>query len=131
MNEKDIIIKNHELLQLLNDWIILYQSGKHLNVYFNHYKYNVIAIYGMGMIGERLFDELQPYSSILIQYCIDRSGERKLYKGVSILNPEDQLEPVDAVVVTAITYFDEIFSYLKSKIECPIISLEDIIYEMF
>ncbi len=37
--------------------------------------------------------------------------------------------PVDAIVVTAITFYDEIKEELSRKIDCPIISLEDILYE--
>ena len=40
------------------------------------------------------------------------------------------LETVDAVVVTAITFFDEIEERLSEKVDCPIISLEDILYEV-
>ena len=43
---------------------------------------------------------------------------------------EDDLKPVDAIVVTAITFFDEIKEKLSEKIDCPIISLEDILYEV-
>ena len=43
---------------------------------------------------------------------------------------DDDLEEVDAVVVTAITFFDEIEEKLSQKIDCPIISLEDILYEI-
>ena len=43
---------------------------------------------------------------------------------------DDNLEDVDAIVVTAITFFDEIEEQLQSKVSCPIISLEDILYEV-
>ena len=43
---------------------------------------------------------------------------------------EDELEPVDAVVVTAITFFNEIEQKLSKKLDCEIISLEDILYEV-
>ena len=43
---------------------------------------------------------------------------------------EDDLKPVDAVVVTAITFFNEIEEQLSQKMKCPIISLEEILYEV-
>lgn len=43
---------------------------------------------------------------------------------------EDKLEPVDAVVVTAISFFDEIEEALNAKTDCPILSLEDILYNV-
>ena len=52
-----------------------------------------------------------------------------IYADVDVVTPEDVLEPVDVVVVTAIYYFDEIEENLSGKIQCPIVSLEDILYE--
>ena len=52
------------------------------------------------------------------------------YADVDIVSIDDDLEEVDAVVVTAITFFDEIEEKLSQKIDCPIISLEDILYEI-
>ena len=43
---------------------------------------------------------------------------------------DDDLENVDAIVVTAITFFDEIAEKLEEKVNCPVISLEDILYEV-
>ena len=43
---------------------------------------------------------------------------------------EDDLAVVDSVVVTAITFFDEIEEQLLQKMDCPILSLEDILYEV-
>ena len=41
---------------------------------------------------------------------------------------EDELPTVDAVVVTAVFYFDQIASELQEKVECPIVSVEDVLY---
>ena len=49
---------------------------------------------------------------------------------MDVVTPEDFLEEVDVIVVTAIHYFDEIESMLGEKVDYPIISLEDIIYEI-
>ena len=49
---------------------------------------------------------------------------------VDIVSMDDNLETVDAVVVTAITFFDEIEEQLSAKMDCPILSLEDILYEI-
>jgi hypothetical protein len=49
---------------------------------------------------------------------------------VDVVTMDDDLEEVDAIVVTAITFFDEIEEKLSAKIDCPIISLEDILYEV-
>ena len=43
---------------------------------------------------------------------------------------DDLLGDVDAIVVTAVTFFDEIEAALSEKIDSPVISLEDILYEV-
>ena len=40
------------------------------------------------------------------------------------------LEAVDAVIVTPIFFMDEIEEMLSGKMDCPIVSLEDILYEI-
>ena len=46
------------------------------------------------------------------------------------MSVEDELEEVDAVIVTAVTFFDDILEKLSQKLDCPVISLEDILYEI-
>ena len=41
---------------------------------------------------------------------------------------DDELEEVDAIVVTPISAFGEIKQTLEKKVDCPIISLEDVLY---
>lgn len=43
---------------------------------------------------------------------------------------DDSLDKVDAVVVTSITFFDEVEEILSRKVDCPILFLEDILYEV-
>ena len=42
----------------------------------------------------------------------------------------DSLEAVDVIVVTPITSFFEIEDELSKKVSCPIISIEDVIFDM-
>ena len=43
---------------------------------------------------------------------------------------ENILSFADAVVVTTVTFFDGIEEKFSIKLNCPIISLEDILYEV-
>lgn len=43
---------------------------------------------------------------------------------------EDELQDVDAILITEITFFDEIEEKLSEKTDCSIIYLEDILYEV-
>ncbi len=82
----------------------------------------------MSYAGERLVEELEG-SNIKIRYGIDRKADN-IYADIDIVSPDDSLDEVDAIVVTSITFFDEIEEQLSEKMDCPIISLEDILYEV-
>lgn len=113
---------------LLVHWLELRQDNISLLTYFRKKNYKSIAIYGMKELGERLFDELKG-SEISVKYCIDKEAEH-LYAEVDIYNPASDLEQVDAVIVTAINSFQDIRNELRKKMNCPIISLEDVVFEV-
>ncbi len=113
---------------VLKEWFKLNKQGKTLVGYFESNAYKNIAVYGMTELGQFLVSELS-LSSVYVKYGIDRRAE-ELNAEVPILTMEDELPMVDVVVVSAVFYFDEIASELQNKIECPVISLEDVLYSM-
>lgn len=115
------------MYQMMESWFRLKLEGKNIEDYFNAYGYKHIAIYGMGDIGKNLLADLRN-SSVKVDYAIDKVVTNT--EDIRVVSPEEKLEKVDAIVVTAIAYFDDINDNLSSKTDCPIISLEDIIYEM-
>lgn len=118
--------KVHELYMAFDQWLRIRQQGKSLVEYFTKNGYKTVAVYGMKELGERLVDELKE-SDVTVSYAIDKNAGA-IYADVDVIAPEEKLAPVDVVVVTAITYFDEIEEMLCKKLDCPIISLEDILY---
>lgn len=120
--------KHLSLFLMMNQWVKVKQEGKSLDVYFETNGYKKIAIYGMSYAGETLVDELKN-TGITVAYGIDKRAD-SLYADLDIVTMEDDLGDVDAIVVTAITFFDEIEEQLLEKIDCPILSLEDILYEV-
>ena len=116
------------LFLMMNQWVKVKQDGKNLSSYFEKEGYKQIAIYGMSYAGETLMEELID-SPVTVQYGIDRNAEM-IFADVDIVTPDASLEPVDAVVVTAITFFEEVEEMLRQKVDCPIISLEDILYDV-
>ena len=120
--------KVHELYMAFDQWLRIRQEGKTLIEYFKRNDYKTVAIYGMKELGEHLYDELNG-SDITVRYAIDKNAD-SIYADVDVVTPDDELEPVDVIVVTAIYYFDEIEENLSGKVDCPIISLEDILYEI-
>ncbi|MCI8358470.1 MAG: hypothetical protein HFI51_10055 [Lachnospiraceae bacterium] len=120
--------KHLALYLMMNQWVKVKQEGKNLSAYFENNSYKKIAVYGMNYVGETLLSELKG-SGLEIAYAIDRKADT-IYADVDVYTAEDALEKVDVVVVTAITFFDEIKEKLGKKMDCPIISLEDILYEV-
>ena len=112
----------------LNQWLILKQEGKSLDKYFKANGYSTIAIYGMGEMGNRLYDELKN-SEITVRYAIDKNADNT-YAELEIVGMDDEWEKVDVIIVTAMFAFDSIEESLQKKVDYPIISLEDVVYEI-
>lgn len=125
---KEYADKHMALFLMMNQWVKVKQEDKNLSSYFEKYGYKKIAVYGMSYAGETLLDELRD-TNIEIAYGIDKRADL-LYADLDIVTIDDLQDNVDVIVVTAITFFDEIEGVLSSKVNCPIVSLEDILYEL-
>lgn len=126
--KKSMSDKHFQLFIMMNQWVRVKQKGKNLSDYLERKGIHRIAIYGMHYAGETLVEELR-HSNIEIAYGIDRRTNA-LFADFPIISVEDPLDDVDAIIVTPITFFDEIEQELSQKIDCRIISLEDILYEI-
>lgn len=113
--------------QILSQWLRLRQAGKRLIPFFEDNFIQCVAIYGMGVLGERLCEELQD-SKITIDYAIDRLAASKNKPGLRVYSSEEDIFPkVDAVVVTPVQDYWFIVELLETKIDAPIVSLRDIV----
>ena len=120
--------KHLALFLMMNEWVKVKQKGKSLTEYFEKNGYKKIAIYGMSFIGRRLYEELANY--VEIDYAIDKNADN-ICMDICIYLPNDHLEEVDAIIVTTVMHFDEITELLQKKVKCPVLSLENIIDELF
>lgn len=125
----DLLQKMGEFYKLLLKWLEIEQKGKSIRSFFVENGYKTIAIYGMKELGERLFDELRD-SEVEVKYIIDKKADT-MYADVDIITPEEEMEEVDAIVVTAIHYMDEIEEMLEQKVDYPILSLQEVVEEMW
>lgn len=112
---------------ILNQWLIVKQKGNNLEKYFEENQIHKIAIYGMGQLGWRLYDELQN-TGIEIAYVIDQNAVINTHSDLIVYETEDDLPEVDAIIVTAVFAFDEIQQKLSGQISYPILSLEEVVY---
>lgn len=120
--------KNRGMFVLMNQWTNIKQEKRNLEEYFVNNKYFRIAVYGMGDIGKRLIKELRD-SEIKVAYGIDRNCNN-ICTNIKVMTMDDNLEEVDAVVVTVIKEFDAIREDLLKRLNCPVIAIEDILNEV-
>ena len=113
---------------MLNQWLLLKQEGKTLEEYFVNNGYKNIAIYGMGEMGSRLYDELKN-SNIKVKYAVDENAEG-IYSEIEVFGKKEEYPDVDVIIVTAIFEFDSIEKELQKKIKFPVIALDDVVYEI-
>lgn len=119
--------KNKAMFMLMSQWINLKQEGRNLEEYFLKNKYKRIAIYGMGIIGQRMVKELKN-SEIRVAYGIDRN-KKLIYSDLKMITMEDDFQDVDAVVVTVVKEFDAIKEALLERTDSTILAVEDILDE--
>lgn len=113
---------------ITSQWILHKQNGISLDKYFTGKGYHSIAIYGMGRLGILLYEELKN-SDIEVVYGIDMDPYCT-YPGLKIVQPEDEPERADVIVVTPVMAFDDIREMLAEKTEIPVLSIEEVVYEI-
>ena len=119
--------KYYSLFLMMNNWLQAKQMNKSIEKYLNERKYGKIAIYGMGHAGKTLYRELKETSIEIVcgidNYVLDT------YDEVPIICPDGKIKDYefDAIIVTAVTYFDDVADKLEMFVNCPIISLDNVI----
>lgn len=111
-----------------NYWMTLRENGKCVTDYLVQYEIENVAVYGFGALGKHLVKELDD-SKILIKYIIDRNVRLNHLK-YDFKTPDEFLPHVDAIIVTPVDEFDNIYDILKSHTDDKIISLLEIMSEL-
>lgn len=134
-NKKKFLMQKRETdkfyddYQLLSHWMEIKNKGRSLVEYFRLKGYRNIAIYGMGELANRLCEELEG-TDVCVKYGIDREVAGTISRMDQIFSPDDSLELVDAVIVTPFYAMDSIRDTLRKKINCPIVSLEEVVWSL-
>lgn len=128
INKEQDIYKFKAYYDLCRKWVEAKHNDNSLETLLLSKGYNEIAIYGMGDLGKLLFEDLKK-SKIVVKYGIDMNVTNmgldiKLYK------PTCELERVDLIIVTPVTSYDAINGMLSEIVDCPIMALDDLIYEL-
>lgn len=121
--------KNRKYSQLFDNWLILSERGENIGTYFKERDMKEVAVYGYGNIGRHAVTQLS-HADIRVKYIIDQRKDGILSGDIVCYGMGDSLPDVDAVIVTPICEYGEIENRLQKKISVPILSIEDIIYEL-
>lgn len=119
--------KNRMQFFVVSQWLKLKQTGGNISDYLTEKGYKKVAIYGMSYTGERVLFELKN-AGIEVAYGIDKRAGG-VASEIDILSPDDDLPDVDAVIVSEAFYYEEVEPLLSRKLSCPVISLEEVVYE--
>lgn len=92
-------------------WVEVYQKGYHITDYLHKRGVQKVAIYGMADIGIALYNELVN-SDIEVLYALDKAKEKSVCD-VEVRKPEEIDNKIDIVIVTAVSYFSDIYDYIK------------------
>lgn len=119
------LCRTKENYGLLVRWVRILQQEGRLETYFKRKGYQKIAIYGVSDIGQLLAEALRK-TDIELLYGIDRRAD-KLKASIPIYRPQEIFPEVDAIVVTAVYFFEEILGELRDRgIDYPVISFEEL-----
>ncbi len=113
---------------LLSDWIHALIPQNVLAKYLVSCGYNTISIYGFGVYGRLLYDTLEQ-NSVVIKYAVDKCKQSIKDAPVPIYDLDDDLPQCDAMIVSPVTEYEAILSTLAGKVQCPVLSLSEVVAE--
>lgn len=129
-NSNNQVLRHKLYYELTNNWLKNKNQGKNVSTYFKNNKIDSIAIYGMGELGMRLYEEVLE-TDIKVKYFIDKNiKEISSILDISVVGIEKikSMEKVDAIIVTPIYHFTIIKNELINiQSHMEILSLEDVI----
>ncbi len=121
---KKLTIKMDYYFGLMDTWMTNREAGIHISELLKKNGYNSASIYGMGRLGQRLYNELKADNYKVIFVTDQRRIEHNDFIDLDSVMPE-----TDVMIVTAVCDFVNIKRTMSKKIDCPIISLDYILRE--
>ena len=112
--------------KILSRWLELNLQGKSICTYLEQESFCNIAIYGLGLLGKPLVDEMQNHS-LRIAYGIDQDEYKGKKFDFPVYRLQETLPDVDIVIVTVEYVFDSIRQQLEEKNIYKIITLSELL----
>lgn len=127
LKERNNNIKYKILFELLGLWNIKEEKGYKFGSRIDKNECRTIGIYGVGVLGKKLVNVLcsEGFECVLID-----SNASVQFENKHVFSINEILPAMDLLIVTPITYFDEIEKSMSGKVNCPIVSLKKVIEEL-
>ena len=104
--------KNFDMLNL---WVQFLNNGNSVKSYLENIGKNNVAIYGFGLLGKYVYDELKAASNIKVDYLIDRRD--LLVDDVKIYKPSSNLPKTGLIIIATSGDYDKIKETLGNSNE--------------
>lgn len=114
---------------IYNQWLALRQAGLSVSDYLRRKGVKKIAVYGYAEFGTHLLNELKN-SDIKVSCIIDRQ-DKFAFAGIEVIKPSEYRGNADLVIVTSVLHFKEIRDEFAKGCDCPVVSIEDILEDMW
>ena len=110
---------------VLEKWSKLTKQGISVCDRLKERKYTKMAIYGMGNLGCKLYEEIVS-SGLEVPYVIDRNAEF-IEDLVTVKSPDEELDGVDVIIVAVSKEEQEIVKRYKEKFDGHVIGISKLI----
>lgn len=119
--------KDRFYLHILDKWMTQRERGFSIVDWMKRQNYKKIAIYGYGILGKHLHNELCD-SEIEVEYIIDQR-KNSIHTEHTVYLPSELFPEVEMAVVTALYDYPIVYKNLKDKGINKIVSLDSILNE--
>lgn len=123
---RDRLAKFEDYFAISNKWLKNRNMGIPVLDYFKQHNYETIAIYGMGELGKRLYEELKNQGKE-VAFVLDRCARGGLDPNMNVCSMDEKLPDVDVIVITPTFDYASIEEQLKKVTDAKIISIKDVV----
>lgn len=115
---------------ILHYWLLKKEMGRSFSAYLQSFGIRTVAVYGLGILGKHLINELRNNGDLEIKYTIDGDEDARANANVPVYKKEEiRGLDADVIIVTVIYAYESIKNELKKYTGTKIMSLEQVVRE--
>ena len=124
MYYKNMVLRYESYWRIMDKWLVMKENKKSITELLKRKKIYSVIIYGAGMLGKHLIEELSD-GDIKIVCAMDRNPVNEKFK-FPVIGTNDKVPEADAVIVTPSYEFSDIRKHLTQKGVSNVISIESL-----